>query len=183
LNTTTEKIFHFVKEKQYYYDLDAIREPHKEESLERDEIGYPDSPMKGRYKVPEEDREEVSDRDDGFCHKNGKNPGDVIEQTTQPFPDAHFAVYPVDLCEKPIKSSCPPDGIVLDPMAGAGSTLIKAKQLGRNYIGIEISEEYAEIASERLDKGDEKYKRRKRKERKREKQAEELTDLEAFCGE
>lgn len=66
-------------------------------------------------------------------------------------------------------------------MCGAGSTLIKAKQLGRRYIGIEISDEYAEIARERLERGDERYKRRKRKERRLEKQAKDSKKLEAFC--
>jgi len=42
-----------------------------------------------------------------FNNPLGKNPGDFFQITTQPFPEAHFAVYPVALCEKPIKSSVP----------------------------------------------------------------------------
>jgi len=71
-------------------------------------------------------------------------------------------------------------GIVLDPMCGAGSTLVKAKELGRRYIGIEISKKYAEITRERLRKGDEEYKRWKRKERKLKREAEGTTNLEEF---
>jgi len=41
-------------------------------------------------------------------HPDGKNPGDVFEVTTKPFSDAHFAVYPPELCEKPLKTTCPP---------------------------------------------------------------------------
>jgi len=129
--------------------------------------------------MPDEEREDVTPEKSAL-NPEGKNPGDVIEQTTEPFPEAHFAVYPPKLCEKPIKSSCPKDGIVLDPMCGAGSTLVKAKQLGRRYIGIEISEEYAEITRERLRKGDEEYKRRKRKERRLKREAEGTTNLEEF---
>jgi len=44
-------------------------------------------------------------------------------------------------------------GIVLDPMAGAGSTLVMAQKLGRRWLGIEISEKYAEMARERVGKG------------------------------
>ena len=39
----------------------------------------------------------------------GKNPGDVFEVTTKPFPEAHFAVYPPELVEKPLKATCPPE--------------------------------------------------------------------------
>jgi len=42
-------------------------------------------------------------------------------------------------------------GIVLDPFAGAGTTLVVAKRLGRHYIGIEIKKEYCEMAKRRLE--------------------------------
>ena len=41
--------------------------------------------------------------------------------------------------------------IILDPYCGSGTTCVAAKKLGRNYIGIDISEEYCEIARQRLD--------------------------------
>jgi len=62
----------------------------------------------------------------------------------------HFATYPQELCRIPILSSCPPDGIVLDPFAGSGTTLLVAKKLGRNYIGIELNPNYCKIAEKRL---------------------------------
>ncbi|NQT32214.1 MAG: site-specific DNA-methyltransferase [Candidatus Omnitrophica bacterium] len=49
-----------------------------------------------------------------------------------------------------ILTKTPTGGIVLDPFAGSGSTLIAAKQTGRDYIGIEKEKEYAEIARARV---------------------------------
>jgi DNA modification methylase len=47
-------------------------------------------------------------------------------------------------------AGCPTGGIVLDPFFGAGTTGLVARQLGRNYIGIDINSEYCKIAAERL---------------------------------
>jgi len=83
-------------------------------------------------------------------HPSGSNPGDFWSINTKPFKGAHFAVYPEKICIKPILSSCPPNGIVLDPMCGSGTTLAAAKKLGRGYIGIEINLNYVNIATQRL---------------------------------
>ena len=62
----------------------------------------------------------------------------------------HPATYPNLLPYDLIDCFCPPDGIVLDPFNGSGTTIVAAKSLGRNYIGIDISKEYCDIAEERL---------------------------------
>jgi DNA modification methylase len=43
-----------------------------------------------------------------------------------------------------------PESIVLDPFLGSGTTVVAAKRLGRNYMGIEINSEYIAIAKQRL---------------------------------
>jgi len=58
---------------------------------------------------------------------------------------------PLWLMQELIEASCSPDGIVLDPFAGSGTTCVAAKILGRKYIGIEISPVYAEIARKRVE--------------------------------
>lgn len=63
----------------------------------------------------------------------------------------HFAIFPQDLVEIPIKFGTPPRGIILDPFMGSGTTAIVAKKLGRNYIGIELNSEYVKIAEKRLE--------------------------------
>jgi len=69
-------------------------------------------------------------------------------QTTHPF--AHFAVYPEDICVRPILSSSRTGDVVLDPFSGTGTTGVVAKRLGRNFIGIDIKPEYLEIAKKRI---------------------------------
>jgi len=83
-------------------------------------------------------------------HPDGRNPGDVLRVTTKPFSGAHFAVFPPALVEPLIKSSCPPEGTVLDPFLGSGTTMLVARELGRQCIGIEINPEYIEIARKRV---------------------------------
>jgi DNA modification methylase len=93
-----------------------------------------------------------SSRPMDLSHPKGKNPGDFWNVCTKPFKGAHFAVYPEAICVNPILSSCPPNGVVLDPMCGSGTTLVVAKKLGRNFVGIEINPAYVEIARKRLSK-------------------------------
>jgi len=344
LNTTCEFVFHLVQQGDYWYDLDAIREPHKENSLRRikhdwdgkrpegsswqgmdikkmchsrgknpgDVIKEKGRKYKGRkehsagsrdwywseQRVHEPNQKEIArflkPRVKGYeelldeifgehkwrhwtrtdesgaslpspddwkllkeviefgdefdeemlrtemvpvtdeGHPRGKNPGDFWDITTKPFPEAHFATYPPDLCEKPIKSSCPPKvcarcgspyervtervegevteamrragsdsegdyrgietkdyesamaqkpseskrrilqsmkqnirtvgwrktcgcetdetkpGIVLDPMAGSGTTGLVAKKLGRDFVLIDLNPDYVEMAKERI---------------------------------
>ena len=81
---------------------------------------------------------------------NGANPGDFMDVPTRPHSFAHFAVYPVTLIAPLVKVGCPPDGTVLDPFAGSGTTGVVAEILGRNSILIEISKEYIDIINWRL---------------------------------
>lgn len=69
---------------------------------------------------------------------------------SQPRTDAdHPAVFPKELPNIPIRGTCPPDGIVLDPFAGAGTTCLVAKELGRRFVGIELNPTYVAIAQKR----------------------------------
>jgi len=111
LHEHKEFVFHLTPEPDYWFDLDAVRQPHKESSLERrGRYDYNTSgTIAGAY--PDEQRrgdEYIGTEPEDALHPNGKNPGDVLEISVKPFPEAHFAVYPPELCEVPIKSSCPP---------------------------------------------------------------------------
>ena len=62
----------------------------------------------------------------------------------------HDAQKPLSLLLDLVKHFSKENSIVLDPFIGSGTTLVAAKQLGRNFIGIEISPEYCKIAEDRL---------------------------------
>jgi len=65
----------------------------------------------------------------------------------------HKTVKPLELCEHLIKlTAFYKDAVILDPFVGSGTTAIAAKNLGLNYIGIDINPEYVDIASKRLNK-------------------------------
>jgi len=70
--------------------------------------------------------------------------------TKDKFAYDHPAMFPESLAEDHILSWSNPGDLVLDPMCGAGTTLKMAKMNGRNYIGIDIVEEYIDISNKRV---------------------------------
>ena len=70
---------------------------------------------------------------------------------TKCFRGSHFASFPEELVEVPIKACCPPNGVVLDIFMGSGTTGVVAKRLGFNYVGIELNKSYIEVANNRIE--------------------------------
>ncbi len=65
--------------------------------------------------------------------------------------NGHQTVKPLTICEHLIKlSTLSKNGVVLDPFLGSGTTAVAAKNLGRNFIGVDINPEYVDIAKKRL---------------------------------
>jgi site-specific DNA-methyltransferase (cytosine-N4-specific) len=83
-------------------------------------------------------------------HPNGRNPGDVWSIPTRPYRGPHFAAYPIELPTRCIQAGCKPDGTVLDPFTGTGTTGLDALALGRRFTGIELNPAFAALAAERL---------------------------------
>ena len=79
--------------------------------------------------------------------------GRTAPKCGSPSQNNHPTVKPLALMQYIIKLIMPPNpqAILLDPFAGSGTTIVAAKQLRRNAIGIEISAEYAEIARKRIE--------------------------------
>jgi DNA modification methylase len=82
--------------------------------------------------------------------EGGRNKRSVWCVPTQSFKESHFATFPEQLIKDCILGGCPPDGIVLDPFIGSGTTAIVARKLNRNYIGFELNPAYTDIANKRL---------------------------------
>ena len=84
--------------------------------------------------------------DDGVGGDNPRN------RSNTPKANHHPTVKPTDLMRYLCRLVTPPNGTVLDPFTGSGSTLVAAKQCGYKYIGCELDKEYIKIARARLKK-------------------------------
>lgn len=149
-----EYLFMFSKSGSYYYDADAIREPHKTFSE--------DSKMKGgrghfgkRGGTPEAGKNTGNvnlhdGRWDQAFHPLGRNKRTVWSVPLGKFREAHFAVFPPSLIEPCILAGSPAGGVVLDPFFGSGTTGLVSLNNGRKFIGIEVNPDYCEMAQRRL---------------------------------
>jgi DNA modification methylase len=132
-----EHVFLFAKSRRYWFDLDAIRETYTGDRAvsRRVRTGHvnKENSAKGVWGADKVDAQ-------------GRNPGDVWDIPTQPFPAAHFAVMPEKLAQRCILAGCKPGGTVLDPFSGSGTTGLAAQRTGRRYVGIELNAEYLKLS-------------------------------------
>ena len=152
--TDHEYLFMFSKGKDYYYDADAIREPHVTFS-EASKMRGGRNHLGKRGGTPEEGKNSGNSnlhtgRWDQAFHPLGRNKRTVWSVSLGKFREAHFAVFPEKLIEPCILAACPPGGVVMDPFFGSGTAGIVALNNGRKFVGIELNPEYCELASKRL---------------------------------
>jgi site-specific DNA-methyltransferase (adenine-specific) len=152
--TDHEYVFMFSKNSKYYYDADAIREPHVTFS-EKSKMKGGRNHLGKQGGTPEQGKNSGNSnlhlgRWDQAFHPKGRNKRTVWEVPLSKFREAHFAVFPEKLIEPCILAGCPEGSIVLDPFFGAGTTGVVSLAKGRKFIGIELNRDYCEIAINRI---------------------------------
>lgn len=210
LNMTYEIVYHLVRSRRYYFDLDAVREPHRSAGSRTARPAIGKAPSWAGPLAGSQDGLRKARPDGVPGHALGKNPGDVWVIPTRGFHGAHFATFPEALVVRPLLATCPevictkcgepwrrevtservavkaatsprPEdpnvfrfkaswntlrrvgdlipcgcgaptvpGVVLDPFFGSGTVGVVAEQHDRDWVGIELNSDYAELASDRL---------------------------------
>jgi hypothetical protein len=177
LSTTYELLFLLTRSDSYYFNLDPIRLPLKHPhaadgsrvfgGVNKAHTGGTGASARrrgARYGTPGKYTAEDLGVEPGAgrgnlrpvghahtaAHPKGRNPGDVWHIATRPYRGVHVAPFPIDLPLRAIAAGCPPGGTVLDPFSGAATTGLAALQLGRSYIGIDISAAFHDEALTRL---------------------------------
>ncbi len=123
----------FVRTRDYYFNLDAIRVPYDAETKKARsrsifvgakwlELGYNPKDVWSVSRLHREHRERAD----------------------------HPTQKPLAIIERMIKASCPPGGLVLDPFMGSGTTAVAAQLLGRDFAGFELNPVYCDLIARRL---------------------------------
>jgi len=134
-----EYIFLLSKNKNYYYDNDAIKEPAKDWGT-RDRT-------KGKYHNEGTGLQPHSGLTKSYPKKNKRS---VWSITKKPYKGAHFATFPPELIIPCIKAGSALNDTILDPFMGSGTTAMVAKSLGRYYLGCELHEDYGHLIEQRV---------------------------------
>jgi len=146
-----EYMFLLTKSHKYYFDNEAIKENTvKKADKRKSAFTYADNEEWAKDK----DASRIS-KAKGIAEARTKNYAKRNKRSVwwvgpKPFPEAHFAVFPIELIEPCILAGSPVGGTVFDPFGGSGTTAIAAIKHGRNAILTELSEKYIEIAEKRI---------------------------------
>lgn len=138
-----DTIFFYTKGDRWTFNVDPVRTPYSQESLER-----------LRYKARAFRGENVYDNYE--ANPKGKHPDDVWPMQPIMPSDKERLGYPTQkperLLERIISASSNPEDLVLDPFCGCGTTIAVAQQLERRWVGVDISLTAAQIMKARVEK-------------------------------
>ena len=140
-----EKMFFFTKKPKYYFKQQfepMTTKPHAPgNKFHKDKVSGPND-RGGKSQWENTDRV--------WAGGEMRNKRTVWSISTAKFEGAHFAVYPPELIESPIDAGCPVGGTVLDPFFGSGTTAEVAMKQDKNWVGIDLNDDYIKISDKRL---------------------------------
>ena len=140
-----EYVFLLSKSPKYYFDSEAMKEDGVIPAGTKGAKGSAE-----RQGIPGVNGRPPVDK----VYDGKRNKRDVWYVKTKPFPGAHFAVMPEELVEPCVLAGSPVGGLVLDPFTGSGTVGVVSLRHERNFVGIELNPEYAEMARERIGTGE-----------------------------
>ena len=141
-----EHVFLLSKQRRYFYDQAAIREPNSVtgKGNRKKRASVDASRCDAVVGINAPGRDQVSD------YGNGRNCRNVWQINRRPYKGSHYATMPVALAERCILAGSRIGDVILDPFAGAGTSGLAAQQLGRDAVLIELSAEYCKLMEDRL---------------------------------
>lgn len=156
-----EYLFLLTKSPRYHFDIDAIKEP----AICGSKGSQFHTGKTGQHQLGRAQKVRPSAPKGSFNAKGEPLPGQlpfraireyrqkrsVWSISTKPFKGAHFATFPPDLVEPCLLAGCRLHGTVLDPFFGSGTVGVVAERHDRKWIGIEINQDYADMAQRRID--------------------------------
>jgi len=141
-----ESILHLRKSKKFTMNIDDVRIPYGRHTLK-----YPFHPQAETSQYGNGGKR----KDIWTPHPQGAKPKDILEVPTtcngMGEKTPHPTQKPEELVRKLVMASSNPNDLVIDPFSGSGTTLVVAEQLGRKWLGCDLSHEYNEWAIERLE--------------------------------
>ncbi|ORB87014.1 site-specific DNA-methyltransferase [Mycobacterium kansasii] len=141
-----EYVYHFARGPRPYFDLDAVRVPYKADAAE---IARRNHDANGRRNTA---AGFGRDRTKTYL-RGGADPGNVVavpQTYNQHRGVAHTAAMPEGLAEFFIRCASPKGGLVVDPFAGSGTTVVVARRYDRQALGFELHEAFAAEARRRI---------------------------------
>lgn len=146
-NRSHAHIFYYVADpKHFTFNADTIRVPSARQTTYADRRANPLGKLPDDTWVlrPQEDGSFFGPEDDTW----------YVSRVCGTFKERgeHPCQMPLALLERIVRVSSNPGDLVLDPFAGSGTTLAAAKKLGRDYYGVELSDDYVERVKDRLDR-------------------------------
>ena len=145
-----ERLLHFTKEKKFNMYQDQVKVPIGDWSKTRLKNLSDTDKTRDESKVGSGFGKKIQN----WVDKDLVLPNNVLHLAAETSNKSHSAAYPEKLPEFFIKLFTQTNDVVYDPFTGSGTTAKVALDLNRNFIGSEISEDYYEVANERLNQNE-----------------------------